>query len=325
MSASPAHRHPLTPTYEDQIMKQFALSDAELKAFRENGYAGPFDIYDQNEMKETYKRLRAEIFDREYAVYDLDPKSRLAGYDRHLDIDFFSRHIMRREVVDRVENILGPDLLCWRSEMFPKYPGDEGTDWHQADTFAHASGRPQIVWPMNDRFGGTLTVWTAVTDSDRENGCLRFIPGTHEEMFYDESKEMKYSPEQVNQLEKQGRKSGFFGYDYRNLQKDPDWVPDESKAVALEMKAGQCAIFWSTLMHASYPNTTTNRTRLGFSARYVPTSVKVYPDTDTIEEFGCTLSLDKFGCVLVSGKDEYGHNRIVTKNMRGTPFSQAAQ
>ena len=302
------------------MKKQFSLSEAELKAFRENGYAGPFDVYDPQEMTEAYKKLRSEMFDRSYAIYDLEHTSLLAGYDRHLDIDFFSKHVMKRQIVDRVESILGPNLICWRSEMFPKYPGDEGTDWHQADTFGHASGRPQVVWPQAD-FGGAITVWTAVTEAVKENGCLRFIPGTHEEMFYDESKEMKYTPEQVNQLEKNGIKSGFFGYDYRNLQKDPDWIPDESKAVSMEMKPGQCVIFWSTLMHASFPNTTKDKTRLGFTARYVPTSVKIYPETDNIVEYGSTLSLDKYGVVLVSGNDEYGHNRMLTKNTRGTAFA----
>lgn len=301
------------------MSKKFSFSREELEAFRRNGYAGPFDLYDQQFMKETYKSLRADIFDREHAIYDLEHTSLLAGYDRHLDVDFFSQHIMKRQILDRVEGILGPNILCWRSEMFPKYPGDEGTDWHQADTFEHASGKPQIEWPANN-FGGAITVWTAVTDADKENGCLRFIPGTHEEMFYDESKEMKYSPEDVNKLEKNGVKSGFFGYDYRNLQKDPDFVPDESKAVSMEMKAGQFVIFWSTLMHASFPNSSTNRTRLGFTARYVPTSVKVYPDTDTFDEYGSVLSLEKYGTVLVSGNDEFGHNRLVTENRRGSKF-----
>ncbi|MBL8300782.1 MAG: chlorinating enzyme [Rhodanobacteraceae bacterium] len=305
------------------MSKQFAFTAEQLKSFRENGYAGPFDAYDQNEMKETYKKLRAEIFDRSHAIYDLEHSSLLAGYDRHLDIDFFSRHIMRRQILDKVEGILGPNLLCWRSEMFPKYPGDEGTDWHQADTFGHASGAPQVVWPMNTDFGGAITVWTAVTDADKENGCLRFIPGTHEEMHYDETKEMKYSPEQVNKLEKNGMKSGFFGYDYRNLQKDPSWVPDDANAVSMEMKAGQFVIFWSTLMHASWPNTSSNRTRLGFTARYVPTSVRIYPDTDVINEYGSKLSLDKYGVVLVSGQDEYKHNRRLLKNARGLEFATA--
>ncbi|MBD8529977.1 MULTISPECIES: chlorinating enzyme [unclassified Massilia] len=302
------------------MKKTFSLTEDELKAFRENGFHGPFDVYDPEEMTANYKQLRAEIFDRKHAIYDLEHTSLLAGYDRHLDIDFFSRHIMQRRILDKVESVLGPDLLCWRSEMFPKYPGDEGTDWHQADTFGHASGNPQVVWPDAD-FGGALTVWTAVTDSDLDNGCLRFIPGTHEEMFYDETKEMKYSPEQINQLEKNGQKQGFFGYDYRNLQKDPDWVPDDSKAVSMVMKPGQSVMFWSTLMHASYANTTKNRTRLGFTARYVPSSVRIYPGTDSIQEYGSTLSLDKYGVVVVSGEDKFRHNKVLTQNARGTAFA----
>ena len=134
---------------------------------------------------------------------------------------------------------------------------------------------------------------------------------------------MKYSPDQVNKLEKNGQKSGFFGYDYRNLQKDPSWVPDDSSAVSMEMEAGQFVIFWSTLMHASFPNNSTNKTRLGFTARYVPTSVKVYPETEEIEEYGSILSLDKYGTVLVSGEDREAHNRRVMENRRGFRFEIA--
>jgi len=301
--------------------KRYGLSSEQLTTFRNNGFIGPFDLYGAQEIRQTYKKLRGEIFDRTRAIYQLDHTSRLAGYDRHLDIDFFSQHIMRKEIVDKVQGILGPDIICWRSEMFPKYPGDEGTDWHQADTFAHASGEPQIVWPMESRFGGSLTVWTAVTDATEETGCLRFMPGTHEEMFYDESKGMEYRPENVNAVEKGGMKRGFFGYDYRNLQKDPDFVPDENAAVSIPMSAGQFVIFWSTLMHASLPNISKNKTRLGFTARYVPTCVKVYPGTTTVNEYGTVLDLDKYGVVLVSGQDDYGHNRVRIDSERGYSFA----
>ena len=64
---------------------------------------------------------------------------------------------------------------------------------------------------------------------------LAFYSGTQEEMFYDESKDMRYDPDSVNKLEKDGMKRGF-RHDYRNLQKDPDFKPDESKAVSLVMK-----------------------------------------------------------------------------------------
>jgi non-heme Fe2+,alpha-ketoglutarate-dependent halogenase len=101
-------------------------------------------------------------------------------------------------------------------------------------------------------------------------------------------------------------------------------VPDESKAVSIEMKAGQFVIFWSTLMHASFPNVTSDKTRLGFTARYVPASVRVYPDTDAVEEYGSTLSLEHYGVVLVAGQDRYGHNRMAAKNRRGTSFNASS-
>lgn len=306
------------------MTKKYKLNNEALESFKKNGFIGPFDVYTPEEIKEEYKKLRAAMFDREHAAYNLPHDSLLGGYDRHLDIDFLSQHIMKRQILDKVESILGPDILCWRSEMFPKYPGDEGTDWHQADTFSHASGAPQIEWPSSE-FGGALTVWTAVTDATIENGCLQFIPGTQEEMLYDESKDMKYNPDEVNKLNKDGIQRGFFGYDYRNLQKDPNFVPDEAAAVPMIMKAGQAVIFWSTLMHASYPNRTTNQTRLGYTARYVPTCVKVYPETNTVDEYGTVISLEKYGVVLVSGKDEFKHNRVRTENTRGFEFTPKKQ
>ena len=305
-------------------MKKFALNDSELALFRKQGFFGPFTIYPAEEARERYKVIRAELFDRKHAVYTLPPTSPIANYDRHLDVDLLSEHICRAEIVDRVASILGPDLICWRSELFPKYPGDEGTDWHQADTFAHASGKPQIEWPGDQPFGGAITAWTAMTDATEENGCIRFTPGTHEEMFYDESKKMKYDASNINSVEKDGIKRGFFGYDYRSLQKDPDWNPDESQAVSLVMKPGECVLFWSTLMHSSFPNRTKNSTRMGYASRYVPTSVWVYPDTDVVEEYGSTISLEKYGVVLVSGEDGYGHNRRVFKNARGFDFASGA-
>jgi non-heme Fe2+,alpha-ketoglutarate-dependent halogenase len=247
----------------------------------------------------------------------------LANYDRHLDVDFLAEHITRPEIVDRVASILGPDVLCWRTEFFPKYPGDEGTDWHQADNFSSVDGfkKPQIVWPQDAGFGGTITVWTAFTPATEDTACLQFIPGTHGTMHYDESKPMDYDPEHINRREKDGVRRGFFGYDYRQLQKDPDWRPDESKAVSQVMRPGQFIIFWSLLMHASRPHLgKSDQMRLGYGARYVPTSVRVYPDSESLAEFGGTAGLDKFGSVLVSGKDEYRHNRIAEHTVGGYRF-----
>ncbi|MGH3767400.1 MAG: chlorinating enzyme [Pseudonocardiaceae bacterium] len=306
-------------------MVDFSWTADELADFHRRGYAGPFTLYEPAEVKRIWRRERVRLMDRSAAVYqDTAAKSgvtNIANYDRHLDNAFLADHICRPEIVDRVSAVLGPNVLCWRTEFFPKYPGDEGTDWHQADTFANASGSPQILWPQDTEFGGTITVWCAFTEASIDMGCLQFIPGTHRTMFYDETKRMHYDPTKVNSVEKEGARRGFFGYDYRELQIDPDWKPDETRAVSMEMAAGQFIMFWSTLMHASHPHSgKTNDMRMGFAARYVPSSVRVYPDTDVVEEYGGRVSLERYGSVVVRGRNEYPGNRIATHTTRGDRF-----
>jgi non-heme Fe2+,alpha-ketoglutarate-dependent halogenase len=306
----------------------YRLSDSELASFQRDGYIGPFTIYSPEEMDRLWQQARIQVLDRSHAAYPLDERAgatNIANYDRHLDIDFLTDHVCNAKIVDRVASLLGDDVLCWRTEFFAKYAGDEGTDWHQADTFANASGSPQILWPVDDPSfvrGGTLTVWTAFTDATLRTGCLQFIPGTHRHMNYDETKKMEFDPNKINSVEKDGVRRGFFGYDYRELQIDPDFVPDESRAIPMVMERGQCIIFLSTLMHASLPHTGTPREqRIGFAARYVPTRVRVYPDTDVIEEYGGRISLENFGSVQVSGRNEYDFNRIASTNLHGRPFA----
>ncbi|PHM72171.1 chlorinating enzyme [Xenorhabdus sp. KJ12.1] len=303
------------------------LSKEQLESFHNNGFIGPLTIYSQEEMSEIWNSVRRQLPDRSYAAYPTDSygaATNISNYDRHLDIQLLSQHITNPKIVTSVSNILGNDVLCWRTEFFPKYPGNEGTDWHQADTFANASGKPQILWPgeTEEQFGkGTLTVWTAFTDATIKNGCLQIIPGTHINMNYDETQSMAYQSNIVDKVTKNGTNRGFFGYDYRELQRDPNWKPDETQAVSLEMKAGQCVIFWSTLMHASHPNITEQDYRMGFVARYAPSNVDIYPNTDHVYEYGGNIPLDKFGCVIVSGKNRNINNRIISHNLRGYPFT----
>ncbi|MEU6974484.1 MULTISPECIES: chlorinating enzyme [unclassified Streptomyces] len=307
-----------------EAKKTFALSEEELAQFHRQGFIGPFTLYTPEEMKAQWRKTRLQLLDRSDAVYPDDAlagATNISNYDRHLDNDFLASHIGRAEIVDRVNSILGPDVICWRTEFFPKHPGDEGTDWHQADTFANASGTPQILWPDNSDFGGTITVWSAFTEAAVENGCLQFIPGTHESMNYDETKRMHYDPNSINSVDKDGVRRGFFGYDYRQLQKDPNWTPDEDQAVSQVMRPGQFIIFWSTLMHASHPHEgKTNEMRMGFASRYVPSTVTVYPDSEHIEEYGGRISLERYGSVLVSGENNNADNRMVTETTRGKKF-----
>src|SRR5262245_29958783 len=111
--------------------KRFSMTPEELSDFRARGYAGPFMVYEPDEMKTMWRKERLRLLDRSKAVYNeegaVSGATNISNYDRHLDSAFLADHICRREIVDRVISALGPDVLCWRTEFFPKYPGDEGT------------------------------------------------------------------------------------------------------------------------------------------------------------------------------------------------------
>ncbi len=314
---------------KDVESKTFTFSKEELEQFHDKGYAGPFELYERGQILKDLEKLKPKLLNTKNSIYKkekgMSGVTNISNYDRHLDVDFLAEHICRPEIVERVASIVGKDVLCWRSEFFPKYPGDEGTDWHQAENFAAVAGdnKPQIEWPDGSGFQGTLTVWTAFTDSTIENGCMQLMPGTHKVMHYDETRKLDYEDSLINVTEKNGVRRGFFGYDYRQLQKDPNWVPDESKAESIVLKAGQFIIFWSTLLHGSHPHSgKTQEMRLGYSGRYVPTCVKIFPYSDTLDEFGGEASLENHRNVLVSGVDDYGHNKFTSETVLGTPFNK---
>ena len=71
-------------------------------------------------------------------------------------------------ILDYVEQLIGPDFALWNSSFFAK-PAHNGhaTPWHQDGQY----------WPIKPL--ATCTVWLAIDDATIENGCLKFIKGSH--------------------------------------------------------------------------------------------------------------------------------------------------
>jgi non-haem Fe2+, alpha-ketoglutarate-dependent halogenase len=286
----------------------YYLSEAETSFFYQNGYLGPFTLCQPEEMVSLFEEVRMDLLDAHNAPF---PKSKL-NYDRHLDLQALNQIINNPKVVHRISSILGPDVLSWRTEWFPKYPGDEGTDWHQAESFVEFEGTEKLV-PTAAEEGRPweLTAWIAMSESTKENGCLKVMPGTHRTWFFDEKRNVPFEPENFNQkVISTGEKAGFYGYDYDKLKLDPTWKPDEEKAVHMVMKPGQFCIFTSRCMHGSNPNSSQSSTRFGWATRFVPTHVKVYAGQDSFHHFGEELPLERYSTVLVLGEDRYRHNRV---------------
>jgi non-haem Fe2+, alpha-ketoglutarate-dependent halogenase len=288
--------------------------DAEF--FFSNGFAGPFKLYEPDEAREMLKEIRIRNFDTAKALFSND-----VNYDRHFDISELSRHITHPGIIRRIQEVIGPDILCWRTEFFPKFPGSVGTEWHQVEAYQYSTGTAQLSPTVRHENAPTeLTVWTAFTESTRENGCMKFMPGSHKQWYYDESKMPKTGRDGL--YKSVASETSFYGYNYSDFKVDPDWEPDESKAVALEMEPGECVIFTAKCMHASFPNSTKNSTRFAITSRYVPTDVRVYPDLSDFNEHGGHFDLANYGCVVVSGNDRFHHNKIRHENNLGESFPE---
>ncbi len=155
----------------------------------------------------------------------------------------WANEIVRNEcILDQVESLLGPDLLCWSAQFFVKPAGDPSyVSWHQDATYWGLSA-PDVV-----------TAWVALTPSTRRAGCMQVIPGTqhaqvkHEDRFDD-----------LNLLSRG-----------QEIAVDVDL----GAAVDVELQPGQMSLHHVLLFHGSEPNRS-DQPRIGFAIRYVPTSIR---------------------------------------------------
>lgn len=265
---------------------RWAMSEGDIRGFWDRGFAGPFKLLEPEEMGKIAPRMwrlwetDSRTYPRNSYTYvgsktksanttELDnetyARKGLNARDKHLEDDDLMSLYAHRAIVERMAQLLGPDLLLWRSQFFPKYPGMGGTGWHQATSYLNETFRTATLTPKNLRKLFQLTAWVAVTDSTVKNGCMRFIPGTHRELLPMEVEE--YDP-----AKHAGNKHERFGTKVMR----PALGEVEQRAVNVEMKAGEFIIFSERTMHGALPNSTTDDARLGMSARYIVPDVEIH-------------------------------------------------
>lgn len=265
---------------------RWAMSEGEIRGFWERGFAGPFKLLEPEQMGEIAPRLwrlwetDSRTYPRSTYTYtgsttkssdksEMDnetyARKGLNARDKHLEDDELMSLYAHPAIVERMAQLLGPDLLLWRSQFFPKYPGMGGTGWHQATAYLNETFRTATLTPRNIRKLFQLTAWVAVTDSTVKNGCMRFIPGTHREL-------LPMQVEEYDPVKHAGNKYDRFGTKVMR----PALGGLENRAVNFEMKAGEFVIFSERTMHGALPNITTDDARLGMSARYIVPDVKIH-------------------------------------------------
>lgn len=217
------------------------LTEEQKKFFAENGYLSGLKVLDENEVI-AFRKEAQRILDMKLDG-GVNPTNVKGWHMRDSAVYKVATH---PQLIDYMEDLLGPNVLLWGNRIFCKPPKSEMTvSWHQ-DVSA---------WPLEPY--KTLTVWLAVDDADEANGALEVIPGTHKNGGY---------------LHKHG--AGGYG---NALDKNLSIVDpiEESNKLSLSLKAGEISVHHTNLVHGSPKNGDPTRRRCGFTFRFCPPDVHV--------------------------------------------------
>ena len=231
------------------------LSDADVARYRRDGILFPVDVMPPAEAQEMLQRLQA---------VERAQGGRLSGRNNqkpHLLHPWMDQLVRHPAILDAVEDVLGPNLLCWGSQFFAKDAGDTAyVSWHQDGTYWGLSS-PDVV-----------TAWVALTPSIPENGCMRVVPGT--------------------QLRQVAHEDTFAQSNLLSRGQEIAVKVDEAKVVDVVLQPGQMSLHHVLIFHGSEPNQSDVR-RVGFAIRYVPTHVS---QTSGIRESAMLVrGVDEFG------------------------------
>jgi non-heme Fe2+,alpha-ketoglutarate-dependent halogenase len=212
------------------------LSEETVARFRRDGYYAPVRAMSREQAAGYRHRLEAFEAAQGRAI---PPQYRQKA---HLLFTWLADLVRRPEILDAVEDVLGPNLLVWSTSFFIKEANDPAfVSWHQDSTYWGLSA-PEVV-----------TAWVAFSDSNHENGCLRVVPGTH-------------TLDQVEHVDTA---------DSNNLLTRGQEIAvavDEAAAVEIPLQPGEMSLHHIRIFHNSQPNQSNDR-RIGFAIRYIPTHI----------------------------------------------------
>jgi ectoine hydroxylase-related dioxygenase (phytanoyl-CoA dioxygenase family) len=252
-----------------------ALSTNQLDQYHADGYVIPdfrFPTAVIDEIRAAHRR-----FVRKYPQF-IDYCPTLLHYDLS-----FLNYARFPAILEMVAQILGQDLILWNSSLFAKPPHrGRKTPWHQDGEY----------WPIRPL--ATCTVWIALDDSTRDNGCLQVIPGSH--------KERRLLRHETNASP-----------DLTLNQELPTSAFDESQAVDLVLESGQISLHDVYLVHGSEANRSA-RPRRGMTLRYMPSTSLFDRDAEVelYRRLNSTGPIER-SIFLVRGTDRHGRNDFSMK------------
>ena len=220
------------------------LTEAQIERFLRDGCVFPVRVMSEAEALEIRSKLE------DYEARSGGPLAGDLRHKTHLLFSWLADLVRNSRIVDAIEDLYGPNLLCWTTNFFIKEASNPAfVSWHQDSTYWGLS-TPDVV-----------TAWVALTPSNHANGAMTFIPGTHKS----------------DQLE---HRDTFAKNNLLTRGQEVAVDVDESKAVTIELRPGEISLHHVRLVHGSPANPSNDR-RIGFAIRYIPTSVSQVAGEDS--------------------------------------------
>lgn len=166
------------------------------------------------------------------------------------------------KVLDIVEQLIGPNILLFNvTYIIKEANAPSHVSWHQDLTY----------WGLSD--DDQVSMWLALSPATEQSGCMKMLPGSHTRGIFEH-----HATDDNNNVLLQGQTVADV---------------DESKSVLCPLQPGEASFHHGWTLHASRPNTSTDR-RIGLNIQYIAPHVRqTKHDMDT--------------ALLVRGEDKYKH------------------
>jgi non-haem Fe2+, alpha-ketoglutarate-dependent halogenase len=213
------------------------LTADQVSGYRRNGFHFPVRVLSAAEARAYRDRLEEQ--ERTLG----GPLTGDMRHKVHLLFTWANELARHPKILDAVEDVIGPDILCWSTTFFTKEARSPSfVSWHQDATY----------WGLST--DDVITAWVAFADAPVESGAMKFWPGSH----------LK------NQLE---HRDTFAGDNLLTRGQEIAVEVPAGEGVDVALKAGEMSLHHVLLVHGSGPNTTADR-RIGYAIRYIPTHVR---------------------------------------------------
>jgi hypothetical protein len=214
-----------------------ALNEEQVARWRRDGFLSPFPLLDTAELqacRDGLARFEAWLGGPVNGVPEL--KWRTMPY---LILPWAAKLAQDARILDKVEDLIGPDILIYTSTFFIKEPHSPTiAAWHQDSTYYGLEPKEAV------------TVWIALSEANEAAGCM-------------EALSFKGRPRQLRHA------SRVVEHSVNRASQVIIEPLDEGSPVAMALPAGSFSMHHGLCPHRSGPNNADHR-RIGLGVNYIP-------------------------------------------------------